>query len=96
MLVTISKAQGYGYVAMPVNKRISRKIEKYLEQYDVEWNGIYLQELYQVQEFLGDFSRYATSQLLEISHGWDVTIRVDAWTFLQGYVGYDAGDNLRV
>jgi hypothetical protein len=87
LLVTVEFI-GYAYTLTPVNERWRRRIIKHLAYWGEDSNGsILVQD--NTYEFWETLSK-RNQKLLDL--GWSVDIKMDTWEFLQGYVGYDAGD----
>ena len=84
----------YGFLTITViSKAWNKKIQKHLKRYGQPWDGtLFVQDS---PEYTAKSLFYLTeSEIQELQDGWDKTIIVDPWTFLQ-MVGWDATDLLR-
>jgi len=76
-------------ILTPVNERLRDRIIRHLADLGVESDGtVYVQD--------GDyvlFEHLSQGQIRDVREGWDVTVLMDPWIFLN-YVGYDAAEGV--
>ncbi len=75
-----------------VSAEHNRKITEYLKQFNVKWDGVYLQVDWERNDFV-ELTNMYKGKVKDLDDGWPVKVTIDKWTFPQsGLVGYDAGD----
>ena len=83
-----------GWFVRPADRDLRMKIRKYMK--DNGYDGapeVYI-ELSQNINAFADSIGLDNEDLELISNGWTCECEMDGWEFLQGYVGYDAGDRM--
>ncbi len=76
----------------PVSQKLQRRIERYLDEWNVSWVGsVLIQREDNIESFMAD--QLSSAQRGEVREGWGVTILMDPWTFGH-YIGWDAHDGV--
>lgn len=81
-----------GHLRMyPINKRLNKKIKKYLETWDIFWSGYVLVERSQhINCILSHMTKFEHT---ELRGGWSIIKKVDPWLWLHN-VGWDAQEGI--
>jgi uncharacterized protein YfiM (DUF2279 family) len=88
MLIRIERQRYGGCTLTPVSRAWRNKTRAYLRAAGAEYVGadVYVDNTEALEGLISDRA------IRDLSDGWDVTIRMDPWTWGQGFVGYNAGD----
>lgn len=91
IIVSVSPDRFGNWLVKVVSQDHNDKIAAYLKQFGEKWDGAYLQTEDERSGFV-ELSCMSRAKQKDLDKGWPVKIAVGKWEFLQGVVGYSAGD----
>lgn len=94
MIIDITENRMGDWHVKTRSKTIRAEIEKYMQENGYDGSPDVYLGLSQDREALTELLCLKKWEIKYIENGWTLGKQIEQWTYLQGYVGYDAGDRM--